>query len=482
MNVRIILLLFVLILCCHGQILDKMEPLAPEIEAWLDRNIDRSLQFLNMKGDPSGKNAIAEYNKGYLYYLNGNNSEALTYLQRSLEQPDPTPYAYYLMAKIYEESGNFTGARMQINRALKMDGQNYDFLLELGRLYELDGQEEQAINTYRQIIDLYEDMIPPRVYLGKILTMRRQYEAAQTVLEPEEVIYPEHELLLTRARFYDELGNKEKAAELIMEMCRAYSFSEEIKPFIDTLQIKYNISNPDLTTTIPRYKFRIQPTEKIDYKVKYGFVTLGWVNVRMGKPAEINGRQTIPVTFFVNSNPDFDFLISLHHIYESYIDIETLNAIRTRIYTPGDENFLIRVYNFNYGKNRFNAQRVHSNGRFSQVNKLLPNKAQDGVSMLYFARGVVSNRTGGTTTVIIDEEYKYGHITYLNETEEVDVIDDEVEAIKIFARAEFSGIAGMNGDAWGWFSPDSEHTPLQGKISIILGSISINVTDEVPIN
>ena len=79
-------------------------------------------------------------------------------------------------------------------------------------------------------------------------------------------------------------------------------------------------------------------------------------------------------------------------------------------------------------------------------------------------------------TVVIDEEYKFGHITYLKEKEEVDIGEDEIEAIKIFARAEFEGIAGMNGDAWGWFSP-GDYVPLMGKIRILLGSITIKMDD-----
>jgi hypothetical protein len=103
--------------------------------------------------------------------------------------------------------------------------------------------------------------------------------------------------------------------------------------------------------------------------------------------------------------------------------------------------------------------------------------AQDGTSMLYFARGIVSNNMGGTTTVVIDEEYKYGHITFLNEVEEIGVKGEDTEATKIFAKAEFKGIAGMNGDAWGWFSRDNQYVPLQGKIKILLGSITVQVAD-----
>ena len=55
---------------------------------------------------------------------------------------------------------------------------------------------------------------------------------------------------------------------------------------------------------------------------------------------------------------------------------------------------------------------------------------------------------------------------------------NEIESLKIFARAEFEGVAGMNGDAWGWFAPDQQAKPLKGNIEIIVGSISVEVDEE----
>jgi hypothetical protein len=98
--------------------------------------------------------------------------------------------------------------------------------------------------------------------------------------------------------------------------------------------------------------------------------------------------------------------------------------------------------------------------------------------MLYFARGLVSEKMDGMTVVVIDEEYKYGHITFLDEIEPYRLHGNEIQSLKIFARAEFEGIAGMNGDAWGWFAPDEQAQPLKGNISIIIGSISIEIDEE----
>ena len=169
----------------------------------------------------------------------------------------------------------------------------------------------------------------------------------------------------------------------------------------------YNISEVAQAVTYAPYKYKIKPGESLEYKVKYGFITLGWLKIRMQEAVIINGKTVYPIQFHIDSNPSFDFMISLHHIYESYIEAESLNAIRTRLYTEGDEIYLARLYNFDYDQSRFQAQIIYSDGRFAKVEKDLPSMAQDGTSMLYFARGIVSNQSGGSTTVVIDEEYKY---------------------------------------------------------------------------
>jgi hypothetical protein len=173
-------------------------------------------------------------------------------------------------------------------------------------------------------------------------------------------------------------------------------------------------------------------------------------------------------------------IIELHQMYESYIDAETFNAIRTRVYTPGDEYYLAKSYRFRYDQNQLESYIIKADGRFERIVKLLPSKAQDGVSMLYFARGLVSNKETGKTTVVIDEEFKYAYINYLNESEEIEINDEDVNSQKIFARADFKGVAGMNGDAWGWFSEGPNYLPLEGKVSIIVGSITVTLDDDTP--
>ncbi len=480
--IRILIFVLVAVVTGYAQFLLEPVTLSPDKEAWLAGDIDRTLESVLKIDDAEEIAAVKYYNLGYLYFLKEDYTTSLSHFQKSLTLPDPSPYAYMYMARIYEKSGFLSAAYQQIRNALDLEEDNYDFLMERARLSELTDRLSDAEIIYRNIIENYDDRIPPRIALGNLYIKRKNYDQAKIVLEPEETIYPESCVLIARADLYHNMGKDQEAANLLQEMCRAYPNAPEIQSYIDTLKIKYDINNPDIVDPGNNFKFKFLEDEEINYKVKYGFITLGWITVRVGKPVSMDSIMAYPVRFYLNSNPDFSMMLSLHQIYESYIDAETFNAIRTRIYTPGDEKYLAKTYYFHYDKSLLEAQIIRADGRFEYVKKLLPSRAQDGVSMLYYARGVVSGKTSGRTTVVIDEEYKYGHITYLNEKEEVEIEDEDVNAVKIFARSDFKGVAGMNGDAWGWFSEGPEFVPLQGKISIILGSITVIKDNNTPMN
>jgi len=337
---------------------------------------------------------------------------------------------------------------------------------------------EKTEQLYKQILERDDDNVIALVGLAEIYRIKGKFEEAKNLLEGNKNLFPEALILHEKAKLYRDQGKKSESKKFLTQIVLDYPNSQTWSHIRDTLKTIYNLDNLPAPEPLSTYTYKIDPNEELDYKVSYGPMTLGWLKVRINKPEIIGDKTVYPVIFFVDTNPSYGFIMSLHHIYESYIDPKTLNAVKSRLYTPGSEDFLIRVYYFNYDQNIFEAYAMTEEGRFQYIVKDLPRKVQDSTSMLYFARGLVSDRRDGVTAVVIDEEYKYGHIKYLNETEPITVEGNEIKALKIFARAEFEGIAGMNGDAWGWFAPDQQAMPLKGNIEIIVGSISLEVDEE----
>ena len=472
---KLYLFLIILVVSAQGQILSEPVRLSEEKEAWLNRDSDKALQLLLQKTGSGSGSHIDFYNAGYLYYLDHDFAKAQTYLRKSLELKPNFVYPYHILAKMMEETDNLTGARDQLETGLKQDKHNYFLRLEYGRVLQKAERLEQAQEVFEDLLDDYKNKIEVRVGLATIYRLQKKYKQAATLLAKDLANNPESTVMIERANIFRAMGDDKTAGEILLQIMREYPNSPELMAYKDTLGMVYNIKNIPAPTPLPTYKFTIQPDESVDYKVTYSFMNLGWVKVRM-RPAEtVLNKMAYPVTFSVNSNPGLDFLLSLHHIYESYIDVQTMNAIHSRLYTPGGDEYLVRSYWFDYDHGKFYAFIIYEDGRYHFVEKYLPRRAQDSTSILYFARGVVSNNSNGIITVVIDEEYKFGYITYLNEKEKITLGEQEVETVKIFARANFEGVAGMNGDAWGWFMPQDSYLPLQGKFTIIVGSIYITL-------
>jgi tetratricopeptide (TPR) repeat protein len=472
--------LIILYICfSYGQPAElKPARLSTEKEAWLAKDIEGTIRECLIKVASDSGNAILYYNLGYLHYLKKEISKALSYFQTARKKNESYPYHYLMTGIIYKEDGNLLGAKGLFTRGLEYDKNNYHLLMELADIYHLLNNDSLAAVTYFKVIDQHKDRIEPRCKIAPILRKMKKYKELKSILEPEdETLFPESSLLVEKINLYRELNDSTKVSQLFKELCSHYFYLEKLETFKNKLIAQYHLQQINASSDKTIFNYKIDPSEKLDYKVKYGFITLGWLKIRIHDTLIINGRKVYHLIFYVDSNPAFNFLISLHSIYESYIDAETLNSLQTRLYTPSHEVYFSSMYYFDYKKNHFRAQIINKDGRFESVEKDLPSGAQDGTSLLFFARGLVSNKISGTTAVVIDEQYKYAHINFLNETEKMDIQGEEIDALKIYARADFNGVAGMNGDAWGWFSPDKNMVPVIGKIKIIVGSITVKLED-----
>jgi hypothetical protein len=475
---KILFIFIVLSFVCFSQ--QNLRPVRHNAttEDWLARDTKSCFDKLLESYKTNPKNHIIAYNLGYLSFLDGKLSQALTYFQSAKNLKPVYPFTNLMISKIYEKSGNIVSAQNEIQLGLKSNSDSYHLKLALARILKKTGKLEEAIKIYIELLDKFEDEFEPRTELAEIYRTQKRYNRAAELLDFNNDEFPESIAVFEKYKLFRDSKNNAEAKLNLLDLVSTYPNSEKYQKYADTLRTTYGMNTIPPPEKFVKYKYVLDPKEKLDYIVEYGFITLGWMKVRLEKEMEINGKKVYQMVFYIDSNPKFDFLISLHPIYESYIDAESLSAVRSRLYTPDGEENLVRMYYFDYSKNTFTSYSVKNDGRFELVKKDLPNAAQDGTSMLYLARGLVSNNTSGNTVVIVNEKFKYANIKYLNEIEEVEVNGKDVNSQKIFAQAKFSGVAGMNGDAYGWFSTDNQSVPLEGQIEIIVGSITVRVDDE----
>jgi len=474
----IILFLLFLTTTIFAQSEQKVVRLSLETETWLDGNLQKTLELLLAKEKSGNREISTLYNIGYIYFLEGDFTKALPYFQSVLDIDDSYIYARLQIAHMHKKIGLIHAAFSDLEQALQEDEDNLDLILAMAEISTDLKQTNKVEELYKRALDIDDNNVPALVGLAVIYRQQKKYKEALALLEKNPAVYTDASILQEKAKLYHSIGENEKSKQCLTQIILDYPNSQTWSHIRDTLKYQYNMDNLPDPEPLPSYTYKIDPNEELHYEVSYGPMTLGWLKIRILEPEIIGNKSVYPVIFFVDTNPSYGFILSLHHIYESYIDPVTLNAYKTRLYTPGSENYLVKTYYYDYDNNIFEAYAMTEEGRLNYIKKGLPRRVQDSTSMLYFARGLVSDKLSGVTVVVIDEEYKYGHITYLNETEPFTVEEQEVNSLKIFARADFEGIAGMNGDAWGWFAPDQQAMPLKGNIEIIVGSISIEVDED----
>jgi len=102
----------------------------------------------------------------------------------------------------------------------------------------------------------------------------------------------------------------------------------------------------------------------------------------------------------------------------------------------------------------------------------------DGLSIGFFPRRFVKTQQ---TVVVPTVLYgKLGNTTfYFNQNvveQDIDALERPVRVVEVQGTTDVEGIFGMTGDFVGWFSDDSLGVPIKGKLKVLLGDVTIELT------
>jgi hypothetical protein len=246
------------------------------------------------------------------------------------------------------------------------------------------------------------------------------------------------------------------------------------------LQVVYSQS---LSLRAPATKARdplLHVGEELEYSVSYSIFTLGSIRLRVIGVEERNGQPVYKAQALINSAPGLPF-VNLHVVFESAFDPEVFSyAWISRDSSKNEEMYL--TYAFDYPNSRVVVEKsVRKKGTSRVVEKIdtvqLREKAQDGLSLFYFARKYLHQRAQVNVPTVIGTAVVNTFINYLNErtSVEIDAVDYPVDVIAFDGRADYTGIFGLTGGFQGWFSNDEARVPIVARMKVILGSIYIEL-------
>jgi len=217
------------------------------------------------------------------------------------------------------------------------------------------------------------------------------------------------------------------------------------------------------------------PGEELVYKVSYLF-NLGEIRTKVLEQYRDNGQLRYKLAAYIKSYPLVPYRV--RSTMESSVDSLYRSCWFQSKELDGGEWKYIR---YTYGNGgRSVAVKIWRGGE-TLVDTVLQTKGdfQDGLSLLFFARGVVHRR--GTVSVPTLAGSMEG-TTYLNLTGEttrvqIDAVGYPVKVLRFDGRADFIGFFGLTGGFEGWFSNDDASIPITAKLHVIIGSVSVELQE-----
>jgi len=215
--------------------------------------------------------------------------------------------------------------------------------------------------------------------------------------------------------------------------------------------------------------------EDLTYVAKYAFFNLGEVRIKVLEKSKINNKSVYKTIAYIDSYPDLPF-VSLHQIYESYIDT-SLFPLKFFAEIFGDDTIFVE-YNFrersriDMKKGKYNSSRL-----WLDSTTYINHRMQDGLSILFYARMNFGEQRTVTLPCFVNEKEEKTVINFFNESEPVsiDAVDYEIDCRRLDGRTDFVSIYGLTGDFEGWFSNDSFSVPIRAKMNVIIGSINLEL-------
>lgn len=237
----------------------------------------------------------------------------------------------------------------------------------------------------------------------------------------------------------------------------------------------YVEASPYLTSKNDSTRTSFLTEEDLTYIVKYAFLNLGEVRLKIIRQADSEKTGIIKTMSFIDSYEGLPF-VDLHQIYESFIDSLLFPTVFVGIMMEDDTNYV--KYNFegdsviNIIKGDYNSNKI-----WFDSTAVVDKKFQDGLSVLYYARKHLGQDTTLIIPTFVNEKQESTTITFYREGEPVEIesVDYEIDCLKLDGETSFISVFGLTGYFEGWFSNDELRIPIMAKMQVIIGNVTLEL-------
>ncbi len=218
--------------------------------------------------------------------------------------------------------------------------------------------------------------------------------------------------------------------------------------------------------------------EELIYEVSYSFFSLGTVKIQILDTIAKEGATLYQAKAFMDSYSGVPF-VDLHYVFYSEIDPAYYSHFFSGLNTKDPRNMSYADYVFDYAQNRISTEKGIRQVSEKSVKGMdtISSFYQDGLSLLYFARGNVHSKNATNVPTFVNEKKVNTYINFMNKktSSEISAVNYPIRTVEFDGRAEFVGVFGLTGGFTGWFSDDGAAVPIVAKMEVIIGSVRLEL-------
>ncbi|HPN37828.1 MAG TPA: DUF3108 domain-containing protein [Melioribacteraceae bacterium] len=217
--------------------------------------------------------------------------------------------------------------------------------------------------------------------------------------------------------------------------------------------------------------------EELTYSVKYTFIKLGELKFKVLEKKNVNNEVVYRTMVYINSNESIPF-VDLHEIYESYYNNKNYSNLFKATHRT-KEYFRFTEHKFDDKNKKIFVKRGTLKPYFIETDSTcdLNHNFNDGLSLFYYARVKSGYKHSEIVNCFINEQKEKTSINFFDKEEKIKIeaVNYEILTTKLTGKADFTGVFGLTGDFEGWFTKDKFKVPVYAKLSVILGSITVEL-------
>ena len=225
----------------------------------------------------------------------------------------------------------------------------------------------------------------------------------------------------------------------------------------------------------PKAKPIIDIGEKFVFQVSYLGITAGHIQMETRKPVKIGGEKAYHFSAKLRSARYYSYIYTLDDSLDSYvtqnefIPMKYVLAQRESSQTVDD----LQLFDREELKTYHWYKRIkHGKLKEVELTKHIPRYFQDSFSALHFVRSLPLKKGDLYEFPIVTRGKIWILKLKVERTETIEVMDEDVSAIRINAETRFPGVLEKRGDILFWFSADEKKKLLKFEAQVKIGSVA----------